>query len=194
MKSQLALSQVLFLWFFSKFSGFLLLICEQTRKSEDKTNRSIFILSNMSFKVTLKRFRRLFSRYRSSPSEFFLRKGVEKICSKCTEEYPCQSVISIELLCNFIEIALRHGCSVNLLHISEHLYLGAPVGGCFLIWKKERIKFKIYFVWWRKFWWFIMKICNCTECFPHENIALYIQRLKELRNCNRKLFLCPPQK
>ena len=40
------------------------------------------------------------------------------ICSKFTEEHPCRSAISIKLLCNFIEIALRHGCSpVNLLHI-----------------------------------------------------------------------------
>ena len=38
-------------------------------------------------------------------------KGVLKICSKFT------GVISIKLLCMFIEIALRHECSpVNLLH------------------------------------------------------------------------------
>ena len=48
----------------------------------------------------------------------FLGKGVLKICIKFTGEHPCRSVISIKLLCNFIEIALRHGCSpVNLLHI-----------------------------------------------------------------------------
>ena len=35
-----------------------------------------------------------------------------------TGEHPCRSVISKKLLCNFIEITLRHGChSVNLLHI-----------------------------------------------------------------------------
>ena len=35
-----------------------------------------------------------------------------------TGEYPCQSVISITLLCNSIEITLRRGCSpLNLLHI-----------------------------------------------------------------------------
>ena len=55
---------------------------------------------------------------RSSHPEVFLVKGVLKICSKFTGEHPCRSVISIKLLCNFIEIALRHGCSpVNLLHI-----------------------------------------------------------------------------
>ena len=41
-----------------------------------------------------------------------------EICSKFTGEHPCQSVISIKILCNFIEITLRHGCSpVNLLYI-----------------------------------------------------------------------------
>ena len=55
---------------------------------------------------------------RSSRPEVFLRKGALKICSKFTGEHPCRSVISIKLLCNFIEIALRHGCfPVNLLHI-----------------------------------------------------------------------------
>ena len=47
----------------------------------------------------------------------FLGKSVLKICSKYTREHPFQSVISIKMLCNFIEITLSHGCSpVNLLH------------------------------------------------------------------------------
>ena len=53
--------------------------------------------------------------FRSSHPEVFLKKGFLRIC--ITEEHPCQSVISIELLCNFIEITLRHRCSANLLHI-----------------------------------------------------------------------------
>ena len=37
---------------------------------------------------------------------------------KFTGENPFRSAISIKLICNFIEIALRHGCSpVNFLHI-----------------------------------------------------------------------------
>ena len=53
----------------------------------------------------------------SYPEVFFL-KGVLKICNKFTGEHPCWNVISIKLLCNFIEITLWHGCSlVNLLHI-----------------------------------------------------------------------------
>ena len=51
---------------------------------------------------------------RNSYPETFLGKGVLKICSK---EHPCWSVILIKLLCNFIEITFRHGCSpVNLWH------------------------------------------------------------------------------
>ena len=49
--------------------------------------------------------------------QVFLGKGVLKICSKFTGKQPCRSVISIELLCNFVEVTLWHGCSpVNLLH------------------------------------------------------------------------------
>ena len=56
--------------------------------------------------------------HRSSHPEVFLVKVVLKICSKFTGEHPCRSVISIKLQSNFIEIALRHGCSpLNLLHI-----------------------------------------------------------------------------
>ena len=52
----------------------------------------------------------------------FLRKVALKICRKFIGE-PCPSVISIKLLCNFIEIALWHGCSpVNLLHILRTLF------------------------------------------------------------------------
>ena len=61
--------------------------------------------------------------FRSSDPEVFLGDFLKK-CSKFTGEHPCRSVILIKLLCNFIEIALRHGCSlVNLLHISRTLFL-----------------------------------------------------------------------
>ena len=71
---------------------------------------------------------------RSSHPEMFLGNGVLKICGKFTGEHPCRSVISIKLLSNFIEIALRHGRSpVNLQHIfrtafpKEHLWTSASV-------------------------------------------------------------------
>ena len=55
---------------------------------------------------------------RNSCPEVFLKKGVLNICSKSTGEHPCRSVISIKLLCNFVEIARRHGCyPANWLHI-----------------------------------------------------------------------------
>ena len=69
---------------------------------------------------------------RSSHPEVFLWKGVLKICRKFTGEQPCRSAISITLQSNFIEIALRHGCSpANLLHIFRTLFPGTPLGGCF---------------------------------------------------------------
>ena len=55
---------------------------------------------------------------RSSHPKVFLRKGVRKTCSKFTWEHPWRSAILLMLKSNFIEIALRHGCSpLNLLHI-----------------------------------------------------------------------------
>ena len=52
------------------------------------------------------------------PRIVFIGKGVMKICSKFTGEHPCLSAISVKLLCNFIEITLRYGCSpVNVMHI-----------------------------------------------------------------------------
>ena len=70
--------------------------------------------------------------FRSSHSEVFLGKGVLKICSKFTGEHPCQSTILIKFLCNFIEIALRHGySSVNCCIFSEHLFSITPLSGCF---------------------------------------------------------------
>ena len=61
--------------------------------------------------------------FRSNRSRVSLRKGVLKICSKFTGEHPHRSVISIKLLCNFIEITVRHGLfPVNLLHIQNTLF------------------------------------------------------------------------
>ena len=69
---------------------------------------------------------------RSSHSEVFLEKGVPKICSKFTGEHAWQSVISIKLQSNFIEMTLRYGCSsVNLVHSFRTLFPKTPVDGCF---------------------------------------------------------------
>ena len=75
--------------------------------------------------------------HKSSHSEVLLVKGVLKICSKFTGEQPCRSVISIKLLCNFIKIIPRHGCSPLICCIfSEHLLLRTPLNGCF--WNQEK--------------------------------------------------------
>ena len=43
----------------------------------------------------------------------------------------CRSVILIKLLCNFIEITLRHGCSpVNLEYIFRTLFSKSTSEGC----------------------------------------------------------------
>ena len=55
---------------------------------------------------------------KSSSTDFFLGKGLLKICSKFTGEHPRLIVISVKLQSNFIEITLRHECSPEyLLHI-----------------------------------------------------------------------------
>ena len=56
--------------------------------------------------------------FRSSHPQVFLGKAVLKLCTKFIGEHPCRGVISIKLLCNFIEFTLCHACSaVNLLQI-----------------------------------------------------------------------------
>ena len=74
----------------------------------------------------------------------FLRKGVLKICSIFTEQHPCRSVFSIKLLCKFIEIVLRHGCSpVNFLHIFRTIFPKNTSAWLLLIWltNSDRTKF-----------------------------------------------------
>ena len=77
----------------------------------------------------------VFSLDKKQPFRGVSRKVVRKICGKFTGEHPCRSVISIKLLCKFIEIALRHGCSpVNLLHIFRApLLKKTPLDDCFCL-------------------------------------------------------------
>ena len=71
--------------------------------------------------------------FRSSHPEVFSTKGVLKIYSKFTGEHPYRSVISIKLLCNFVEIALPYECSlVNLLHILRTPFPKKLLDDCFL--------------------------------------------------------------
>ena len=102
---------------------------------------------------------KLFS-YVSGQLKQFLEKDVMKTCSKFTGEHPWRSVISIQLLCNFIEIAFRHGWSpVTLQYIFRKPFykntyggflLGSRVGPCqisveeFFRKNNQRLKTKIY--------------------------------------------------
>ena len=85
--------------------------------------------------------------YRSSHPEVFLGKGVLKICDKFTGEHPCRSAISIKLLCNFIQIALRHGWSpVNCMHIFGKPFLKNTSGWLLLPFDGILFSYYVYFV------------------------------------------------
>ena len=58
-------------------------------------------------------FHKCDSLFRSSSLWVFLL----KVSGEFAEWFPCRSVISIELLCSFVGVTLRRGCSVNLLCI-----------------------------------------------------------------------------
>ena len=69
----------------------------------------------------------VFRRHYHTKSEVAVQRSPRKKYSENMQhiyrERLCRSAISIKLLCNFIEIALRHGCSlVNLLHIFRTLF------------------------------------------------------------------------
>ena len=95
-------------------------------------------------------------RNRSSSPEVILGKGVLKICYKFTREHAYRGVISVKLLCNFIEITHRHGCSlVNLLHIFNTPFPGNTSGGLLLERVLNTALFKPF-------------IRDCHEKFLHE--------------------------
>ena len=78
----------------------------------------------LSFQLSLRR----------NHSKVFSYKGVQKICSKFTGENQCQSVISVKLLCKFIEITLRHGFSpVHLMCIFRTCFPKNTSGALLLI-------------------------------------------------------------
>ena len=81
-----------------------------------ESNKFVYRNKFSNFRKNAKKKKKIVAR--SFRSEVLLVKSVLKIWSKFTGEHPCRSVISIKLLCNFIEITLRHGWSpVHLLHI-----------------------------------------------------------------------------
>ena len=105
------------LHFFSFLGGFFTILLGKSFCLEGFCVLSISLNSSENICVGVLSFSAV-AEYRSSPPEVFLRKVVLNICSKSTGEHSWEIVISIKLLCNFIEFALRHGCSpVNLLHV-----------------------------------------------------------------------------
>ena len=119
-------------------------------------------------------------RLRSSHSEVLLRKGVLKICSKFTEEYPCRNAISIKLLCNFIEIALRHLCSaVNLLHIFR-IPFHKNTSGWLLLKPDNPIHYETFF----------LKGFDISFCSPEHVLCKFDDNvyLKPSRKSTMKLF------
>ena len=59
---------------------------------------------------------------RSSPPEVFLSKGNLKICRKFTGEPPCQSVISVKLLCTLVWMLFCkfYACFQNMFSSEQH--------------------------------------------------------------------------
>ena len=70
--------------------------------------------------------------YSDKPSKDVLKKRCSENMQQ-TYKRPCRSVISKKLHGNFIEPALRHGCSpVNLMHIFRTTFLKNTAGGVLL--------------------------------------------------------------
>ena len=144
------------------------------------------------------------SSLRSSRPEVFLGKCVLKICSKFTGEHPCRSAISIKLLCNFIEITLRYGCSpVNLLHIFTTPFLKSTSGWLFLQLSRkvhmnnricyfQNIRFLVTELGSKKIIrWNVLSNCNC--CTRSNLFVLYsiqFKRSEQMCLTNLTLILC----
>ena len=113
----------------------------------------------------------------------FLGKGVLKICSKFTGEHPCRGAISVKLLCNFNEIALRHGCSpVNLLHIFRTPFLKNVSR-----WLLLTLAISTYF--WKQFAGFNFQISQCSNRPLISATLLTIIPLYTICICSKIWFL-----
>ena len=115
-KSTNAIHSFLFLARYFSWDCLIIKIASVVPRPGQRLNciSSVLIVSRMMFLTTLSINLRTWScSFRSSPSEVFYEKGVPKICSIFTGEHPCQSVISIKLQSNFMEMTLWHVCSFS---------------------------------------------------------------------------------
>ena len=113
------LSQTFKAFFMYRFLIYYYVIVRKVIINSAKKGGTYLYKVSFTFKSGSKTFCSLSdTNYRSNPPEVFSGKVFLKICSKFTGEHPCRSVISIKLLCYFIESALRNVCSSgNLLNI-----------------------------------------------------------------------------
>ena len=116
-----------------------------------------------------------------------------KYAANLQGKHPYRSVTSIKLLCNFIKITLRHGCSpLNLLHILRTQFFRAPLVGCFctfMYWIKLKLQSRFCSTQCWTLWWFMLFYNtfsfsigkHCHKRFLLENLQLTNTFKKHLR-------------
>ena len=130
----------------------------------------------------------------SSHPEVLLRNGVLKICSKFTGEHSFHSVISIKLLCKFIEIILRHECSpVNLLHVFR-MTLPENTSDWLLLCLTGSIarSFPVNICWsWRRLEDLLQDVLQSSwktkNCYAEDVLKMSWRPLKDFMETNKKL-------
>ena len=118
---------------------------------------------------------------------------LRKYAANLQEKHPYRSAISIKLLCNFIKITLRHGCSpLNLLHIFRTQLFRTPLVGCFctfMYWIKLKLQWRFCSTQCWTLWWFMLFYNTfsfsigkyCHKGFLLENLQLTNTFKKHLR-------------
>ena len=127
--------------------------------------------------------------FRNRPLEVILWETVLKIWSKSEGGHQCRSVTSIKLLCIYMEITLRHRCSlVNLLHVLKDLFIRTPLKVfCFCMFKLWFLCFCITSLMWTFIFFPTVRFstkklyCNFTQKLLEEVqvlVVLYIVSLQ----------------
>ena len=113
------------------------------------------------------------SLFRSSPPWVFLLGSVLGICGGFAVSLLCRSLISIQLLCNFVGVTLQRGCSlVNLLRIFRASLSGSTYGGMLFSFAKALLTLIFHF----------KGTFTCSyHCFDHDShIFNVLQLLQQL--------------